>query len=132
MEIIELTNKDPKFYLLVGKYLANRTVAKELGMPAWDDDDKVWVIALENNKCVGFSAFVIKKKKAILKSSWIVPEYRNRWIYSCLFGYRIKLLSDKVSEIESIATEMSKNTHFRYGFELIGMKGKYYHFRKVK
>ena len=121
-------NKTNNFYNTIGMYLSNRKVVKELGMPVWDDNEKEWLIVFDGLECIGFTSFVEKSEKAYLKSSWVHPNYRGNGIFDYLFSIRLSILKGKV--VEGTATEKSKNTYLRYGFELIRMRGKYYVFRK--
>ncbi|MFJ2024929.1 DUF3440 domain-containing protein [Streptomyces sp. NPDC087897] len=52
-----MTNTDPDFSPVVGPYLANRTVAKSLGGPIWDDPGKTWIVRLDaSGDLAGFVA----------------------------------------------------------------------------
>jgi hypothetical protein len=130
MKLITMTNKDSNFYTYMGKYLSKREIVKELGMNVWDDNSKVWLLVIDNDECIGFSSFIKneKMKKAYLKSSWVVPKNRNRGLFNKLFSKRLEILKGYL--IEGTATELSKGTYLRFKFTFIGMKGKYYRFRK--
>lgn len=67
--LITRTNADADFYVLLGPFLANREVHKALGGVPWDDDDKTWIIALDDDKrVVGFAAVARRGKKATVES----------------------------------------------------------------
>lgn len=129
-KITLINNQDPNFYNWVGPFLGNRKIANALGMPIWNDDDKVWLIALKNEQCIGISSYIIKGKKAYLKSSYVLPEHRGKGIYDYFFKKRLELIQKEkaISVITGTATEMSKNTYIRYGFKNVIMRGKYYVF----
>ena len=133
MYFVEYTNKSIDFYKYMGKYLANRTIVKELGMPVWDDDNKNWVLAFEKGECVAFSSYVIERNKAVLKSSWVSPVYRGKRIYAQMLEIRLSIILkiQHIKIVESTATEMSKGSHIRNGFEIVRMKGKYYFMRRL-
>lgn len=55
--IITITRDDPRFYPLVGPYLASREVARHVGDSIWDDDGKTWLVATDAGGAVqGFIA----------------------------------------------------------------------------
>lgn len=128
MEIKVMTNKDEDFYKYMGPFFGSRKVAKELGMPLWDDDERTWIIAFDNDKVVGFCSFVKHKSqnKATLKSGYVVEEYRNSGIYDQLFKYRLDVLKEmKVKKLISTTTNKSWHTHERYGFKHTINRGRY-------
>jgi RimJ/RimL family protein N-acetyltransferase len=45
-KIIRITNQDAYFYRIMGPYLANRAVSKEIGYNLYDDPGKVWFVAV--------------------------------------------------------------------------------------
>lgn len=128
MEIKVMTNKDEGFYKYMGPFFGSRKVAKELGMPLWDDDDRTWIIAFDGDKVVGFCSFVKHKSqnKATLKSGYVVEEYRAHGIYDKLFKYRLDVLKEmKVKKLISTTTDKSWHTHERYGFKHTINRGRY-------
>jgi GNAT superfamily N-acetyltransferase len=125
--IVKMTNKEEGFYSMMGPFFGSRKVAKELGMPLWDDD-RIWIIILDEGKVIGFCSFVIHKsrKKATLKSGYVLDEYRGQGIYNALFKARMNILIDLgVEKLISTTTEKSRKTHERFGFTHTINKGKY-------
>lgn len=51
-----ITNRDPNFYPLLGPYLSNRDVVRQVGGPIWDEPGKVWLVAGRRGSVRGFVA----------------------------------------------------------------------------
>lgn len=129
--VIHVTNTYPKFYQLLGPFFGSREVYKALGGGVFDDAGKEWLIALDGGKVAGFCAFLVTGKRAKLKSSYVIPEYRKKGLYDYLFGQRMVILEGRgIEVITGTATAMSRSTYERYGFTL-RPKGNYFEGRKV-
>ena len=111
-----MTNEDPDFYNIMGPYLSQREIVRELGGPIWDDSGKLWFIAIDENEVVGFAAIVIKGKRARFCSDWVRLEYRNLGIYDALMHSRIEYVDGKCLPATTIATLKAAHTFKRYGF----------------
>jgi GNAT superfamily N-acetyltransferase len=96
-----MTNKDDGFYELMGPFLANRLVVKELGFPIYDDDDKTWFIATEGENVVGF-CYRQKTKvgKYQIGSCYVTDSNRGQG----LFGRLLEAATDSVAGIVSLTT----------------------------
>jgi GNAT superfamily N-acetyltransferase len=133
-KILHVDNKNIRFYWYAGKFLSNRKVKKELGMPPWDENRKNWLLVLDEDECIALSSyyFNLNNKKGYLKSSYVIEKYRGKGIYTYLFKKRLKLLSENknLKLITGTATEMSKPVYEKFNFENVIMKGKYYVFEK--
>jgi ribosomal protein S18 acetylase RimI-like enzyme len=100
-------------------------------MPIYDDDNRIWVVAMFFTDPIACSSIEIKGAKAAMKSAWVKPEFRGQGIYNRMFEERLKIAKERgVKIITATTTEASKNTHLRHGFKLTGMRGRYYLFRK--
>lgn len=122
-----MTNQDKNFYSYMGPFFGSRKVAKELGMPLWDDDN-IWIIAFNHDKVIGFCSFIKHKSqsKATLKSAYVLEEYRNKGVYDRLFKERLNVLKKmKIKHLVATTTEKSWSTHERYGFKHITNRGRY-------
>lgn len=51
--IRNVTNRDDRFYDLLGPWLARREIVAELGDQMWDDDDKQWFVAIADDAVIG-------------------------------------------------------------------------------
>ncbi len=97
MKILRRTNKDADFYQLLGPFLANRTVEREIGYKIYDDPEKVWLIARELNNVQGF-CYLLEKKKGSYQvgSCYVVEEYRQLGIFKTLLDKATNGLSGKI------------------------------------
>jgi len=126
--IKRITNKDKDFYNIMGPMLSKRQIVKELGNNVWDDDGKIWYVAMINKKVCGFVAALEQSKNVLFCSDYILPEYRGQGIYELLFAAR---LSDfKNSVITSTITDASMRTYLSNGFVETGTRGKYHVVRR--
>lgn len=87
--LLRLTNKDPKFYKLLGPFLSRREVVKDLGYPVWDDDGKHWIVALRGKVVVGFCGWRQEKDHVVFASSYVLPKYRKGGVYRQLVAARL-------------------------------------------
>lgn len=55
--LIALTNKDARFYKLIGPFLGRREVHRAVGSAVWDDDDKTWLVITNGRKVEGFLSY---------------------------------------------------------------------------
>lgn len=128
IEILHLTNAHRDFYRLIGPFLAKREIVKELGSPVWDDDGKVWTIALDcKGKVSGFVAHVEKTKSIQFCSDFVLPDMRRNGIYSMLMRERMKVMSAIPSRyrITAVATAMSIHEYLKHEFREVGRRGRF-------
>lgn len=126
-EMFMLTRDDEQFYCILGPFFGSRKIAKELGMPIYDDDNRVWFIVFNGGKAIACSSLELKKNKVILKSSWVHSEHRNKGVFDQIFKERLKYIkASGYKKIEGTTTGKSRNTYLRYGFINTRMKGRYY------
>lgn len=111
-----MMNEDRDFYEIMGPYLSRREIVKELGCPVWDDPGKLWFVATDESKVVGFAALVIRCGRAHFCSVWVRPEHRNQGIYKTLLRARIDYV-DKM-HLSAITIAMAKVCPIlrQYGF----------------
>ncbi len=130
MDIKSITNKDDTFYPLMGPYLANREVVKELGYPIYDDDDKVWFIAFKDDTLAGFCYLQPKgKNKYTVGSSYVVKSFRREGVFRGLItrilveikGSKVELISNK-EEVGKVLLSL--------GFVGAGKRGSYIIYRR--
>lgn len=127
----QLTREDRDFYGILGWFFGSRLVARDLGMPVFDDDNRVWVVAMHEGRPVACSSIEIKGSRAAIKSAWVRPEHRSNGIYSRMLLERLKIAEKaSVKVITATATEASRKALVKCGFENAGMRGKYYLMRK--
>jgi GNAT superfamily N-acetyltransferase len=123
-DVILTDNEKADFYFLLGPFLSRRIVARELGGPIWDDDGKLWLVALMGNTVLGFCAFRPQKNVIWLCSDYVLPEWRRQGVYNELFAQRFALLHGKYCCAK--ATASSRWTFERYGFTCTRKHGRYF------
>ncbi len=129
--IVELTRQDKEFYYILGWFFGSRQIARELGMPIYDDENRVWVVTMFAGDPVSCGSIEIKGHKAAIKSAWVKPEHRGKGIYTRMLSERLRVAQDaSVKVITATATEASRKALLKHGFEHVGMRGKYYLMRK--
>ncbi len=133
--ILRYTRDQADFYAVVGPYFGSREVARALGMPMYDDPDRIWFVAHAADTvravAVGVASVAIHGYTARLKSAYVLPAYRGRGIYQELMRERLAHLANTgVWTVLSTATAMSVSTHVRFDFREVGRRGKYYLMRK--
>lgn len=116
IRIETLTNADPRFYPLLGPYLSRREIIKELGCPIYDEDGKVWFVALDGEQVVGFVGVRFEGDKAVFCSDYIRPEYRRQGVYTHLMAVRLTYVQDKASSASAVVTTAARRTYERHGF----------------
>ncbi|MFW6033945.1 MAG: GNAT family N-acetyltransferase [bacterium] len=89
IRVVRRSNRDREFYRLLGPFLARREIEREIGYRLYDDDDKVWYVALdERGAVVGFCAARQTRTHAAFSSAYVVPSRRREGVYSRLWRQR--------------------------------------------
>ena len=122
-EIKVIKNTDKQFYKLMGPFLSQRFIVKELGYNVWDDMGKVWIVATKNGIVKGFCACKYKGSKVEFCSDYVLPEHRGHRVYDKLFQVRLGLIENRYCFAK--ATDKSLNTYLRYGFKQKRQTGRY-------
>lgn len=86
MTVERRTRTDADFYALLGPFLSRRKIVAELGAPVWDDDGKVWFVALVDGAVAGFRAVTVKGRVATFCSAFVLPAHRRQGIYTALIA----------------------------------------------
>jgi phage terminase large subunit-like protein len=71
MKLVTLTSQDPRFYPLMGPFLANRDVVGYLGGHMWDDEAKTWTIAISGEGVRGFIATITAGRAVKAQSCYV-------------------------------------------------------------
>lgn len=118
------TNKDERFYPLMGPFLANREVEKEIGYKLYDDDDKEWFVALEGNKVIGF-CYRQKKSKGNYQigSCYVVKEHRDKGVVKRLLNKAMDGLSGNVQL--TTKSPVLQKVLVKAGFVELGRRGSF-------
>jgi len=70
----------------------------------------------DKKKLVAISGYEVLKSKSLLRSTYVLPEYRGQGIYDKLVKHRVSFLLNKgVKVIEMTCTKMSIDYHLKRG-----------------
>lgn len=132
--IIQKTNKDKDFYQLLGPFLAKREVEHEIGYKIYDDDDKIWLIEIENKSVLGF-CYIFKKSKSHYQiGSCYVPEkYRRKGVFKRLFTHathHVENLKEQATVTLTTKNDILKEILLREGFKISKTKGGFTEYAK--
>jgi hypothetical protein len=72
VKLVTLTSQDPRFYPLMGPFLASRDVVAYLGGHMWDDEAKTWTVAISSEGIRGFIAAMASKGVIKAQSCYVV------------------------------------------------------------
>lgn len=125
MKILTMTNTHPDFYRLAGPFLSRREIAKELGGPVWDEDGKMWFLAMDGEKAVGFATMTVKNTNISFDEAYVWPAYRNQGIHTALIEERLAHCPPG-STIELLIFNKSVNEYKQRGFSVKREVGKTY------
>lgn len=126
LEIITMTNNHPEFYRLIGPFLARREIAKELGSPYepfWDEDDKLWFVAMQAGMVVGLASLLPKPYGFLFCEAYVVPAFRKQGIHSRLVEARLAHCPQGAT-VQVLACEISIKQYERRGFTIKRKRGK--------
>jgi len=117
--IRRLTNTDDDFYPLVGPLLSRRNIVAELGSPVWDDDGKVWHIAVNDE---GEVFGMVGRTGSEICSMWVVPDRRGDLVGA---GLLHAAASDTEDPLRATVKPEAVELFARLGFAESGTKGTY-------
>lgn len=129
--IRRLTNQESQFYPLVGPFLASRQVVKELSIPAWDDPDKIWFVAIRDGQLCGFVAALHQSSGVVFCSDYVVPEHRDTGVYSALSTARMQEYVN-APVITATVASAAVDVYARHGFAAVGNRGRFTAMRRER
>jgi len=119
--IRRLTNADEGFYDLVGPYLSRRHVVRELGSSVWDDDRKVWYLAVTTAEpeVIG----MVAEWHRTVCSFWVPPATRGQAVGYALLRY---LVTDFGGSLTTVCTDDSLPLFEAAGFRKLRERGRFH------
>ena len=118
--ILKLNNKDPNFYLYMGKFFGSRIVQTETKDRIYDDNNKLWYIYVDtDNKPYGF----ISVCDGIIKN-----------IYSSNESYLFNLLKEVMYDTDikpSTVTKLYEDLYKKCGLSITSLDS-YKHFVMIR
>lgn len=80
----------------------------------------VYYAGIIEGNIVGFVGVMYYQNKAVLKSDYVLPEYRKQGIYRALNSYRmLKIIEKGIKKVEANLTDKSLPLHLRLGAKII-------------
>lgn len=122
LRIVQMTNKDERFYATLGPYLSRREIVTEIGTPIWDDDGKEWFLAYRGRKLVGFAGRREHGNHSALVSAYVLPDHRKSGVYTALLRARVDGFD---GPLRAIATPASVPALKRVGLKANGKRGRF-------
>lgn len=122
MKIIRMRRSDRKFYTTLGPFLSRRAIVRELGSPVWDDDGKVWFVAKDGRRILGFAALRKIGNHTALASAYVLPEHRGKRVYDALIKAR---LSQTSGTVRAVVTKAAAGSFRRHGFKPVAKRGRF-------
>lgn len=126
MMILKMDNHHEDFYRIMGPYLSRREIVSELGAPVWDDDGKIWFLAVSGRPRIGkvyvegFAALKVSGDTARLVSAYVLPDFRRRGTYRDLLNARLKAAEElKCSLVTTVARGSVVGTLAGCGFSAV-------------
>lgn len=83
----------PELWPLLGPFMADKEVHKELGGAICSDPNHVWFVALDSESVVGFCGILVTDKAYILHSAYVVKDRRDQGIGGQLANARDEYLT---------------------------------------
>lgn len=105
-----ITKRNKYFYQTIGPYLANRSVAKEIGYYIYDDVKQLWFFAYVDNEFAGF----VTLQGNDCKVDYVLPKFRKMGVHFALASERLKYCHGKV---RITCNNISKKTMLKLGFK---------------
>lgn len=93
----------------MGRVFGSRFIEKQVGLKVYDDANKQWVIALQDNILVGFCSL----QANTVSDCFVYPNYRNKGIFNAMLD---SLLKD--ASYRAVCTKMSVTAFLNRGFIL--------------
>ena len=112
IRITRLARGSKRFYALFGPVFGSRAIAKEVGVSAYDDADKVWLAAFDGDAMVGW----LSVRGPVVSDCYVREEHRHR-------GILTKLLHEAVlafeSPLKATCTPASVGVFAKQGFKAV-------------
>lgn len=124
-----------RFYCRMGRFFADRDIARELEEPIFDSAESNWLLAYDGDAIVAFGCLdasrLEKHGEVLLTYGYVLPDYRQRGLHTALFHARLKLAEAfGASAIRGVANGNSRKTFEAHGFSVVRQAGRFTYFRK--
>lgn len=104
-----ITQQTPDFYRLMGPLFGSRSIAKEVGINLYDDNDKQWFVLIFLDAIVGCASV----RGCVVSDCYVLPDYRNKGILTLLLS---EILKATKTGLRATCTGKSVSVFKRCGF----------------
>jgi hypothetical protein len=112
IRIESLDRKNTRFYGLFGPVFGSRTIAKEVGISAYDDADKVWLAAFYGDVMVGW----LSVRGRVVSDCYVTEEHRNLGVLGRLLATAI---ASSDGPLRATCTAASVGVVRKAGFKVV-------------
>lgn len=106
--------------------IPNKKEAEKAGL-SFCKSTKMYGIFIDN-ELAGYAGFILKKEKAVLKSVFVLNQFRGQGLFKKLVDFQIEQTKHK-KVIEATCTKMSIKEYLKRGFKIVQ---EYKHYTKVR
>lgn len=113
MHVVPLSRDHKDFYRLMGPIFGSRSIAKEMGIHAYDDQEKEWFVLIENGAIHGCASL----RGGLISDCYVKPAYRGNGCFTSILS---RVLMEPVQEFRATCTPESLHAFLAAGFEVVG------------
>ena len=122
VQILSLSRENKDFYRLMGPYFGSRSVASEVGIHIYDDEDKEWFSAYHGGLLIGFASL----RGNVVSDCYVREFWRGCGVFSKLLA---RIMLAKPFDLKANCTPASLGTFLALGFQV---KSKTKNFTRVE
>lgn len=116
--------QDYDFYGKMGKYFADKSIAKELDAQLYNTENATWAIYEKGGEIFGFVSIQHLQKYDLLDNFFILPEYRNKKIGTMLLK---EILQYQKQELRAITrNDIAFTMYMLNGFDVTKKNGRFF------
>lgn len=123
MIVSKVKSKNKQFYAVVGPYLANRNVAKEIGYHIYDDENTEWFIALSGGELAAFANCRVSGNSVNICSCYTIEQFRLKGAMRSIVQYIKSEYQGKLLRVSANAN--SKPLFASEGFKVVRKNGSF-------
>ena len=124
VQIHRMQGDSRDLYLALGPFWGRTDIERELGGPLRNSPDKLWFVAVESSRAVGFVGLHREARGAILTHLYVVPERRGQGICDALLGAWLEVAGDDPAHV--VANESSLPLLTARGFTEVRRRGRFH------
>lgn len=110
IRIREMTRSHKDFYKHFGPVFGSREIAKQVGVHAYDDEDKIWIAATDGSRLVGW----LSVRGRLVSDCYVVESHRKKGVFSMLLKHAVTQHGGK---LRAVCTKASVPAFSAAGFK---------------